>query len=232
MPPEIIADTVTSIDRSALHAAVAASLKAMIIEGALPPGARLNERVLCEQLDVSRTPLREAFKLLAGAGLIELQQNRGAVVARLALDDIEATFTVIASLEGLAGELATQHITEAELSEIRALQFEMLASHARRDLPGYFSANMRIHACLSTAARNPVLAETFERLNTRIFATRYRSNLTPERWDQAVAEHADMLKCLEVRDGKKLRLLLETHLHNKRATIMAELRSRQQDEAA
>ncbi len=232
MPSETIADTVTSIDRSALHAAVAARLKAMIIEGELPPGARLNERVLCEQLDVSRTPLREAFKLLAGAGLIELQQNRGAVVARLALDDIDATFTVIASLEGLAGELAAQHITESELTEIRALQFEMLASHARRDLPGYFSANMRIHACLSTAARNPVLAETFERLNTRIFATRYRSNLTPERWDQAVAEHAEMLKCLEARDGKKLRQLLETHLHNKRATIMAELRSRQQDEAA
>ena len=232
MPPEIIADTVTSIDRSALHAAVAASLKAMIIEGALPPGARLNERVLCEQLDVSRTPLREAFKLLAGAGLIELQQNRGAVVARLALEDIDATFTVIASLEGLAGELAAQHITDSELTEIRALQFEMLASHARRDLPGYFSANMRIHACLSSAAKNPVLAETFERLNTRIFATRYRSNLTPERWDQAVAEHAEMLKCLEARDGRQLRQLLETHLHNKRATIMAELRSRQQDEAA
>ncbi len=232
MLPASTADIVTSIDRSALHAAVAARLKAMIIEGALPPGARLNERVLCEQLDASRTPLREAFKLLAGVGLIELQQNRGAVVARLALDDIEATFTVIASLEGLAGELAAKHITESELTEIRALQFEMLASHARRDLPGYFSANMRIHACISAAARNPVLAETFERLNTRIFATRYRSNLTPERWDQAVAEHADMLKCLEARDGKKLRLLLETHLHNKRATIMAELRARQQDEAA
>lgn len=232
MLPETIADTVTSIDRSALHAAVAARLKAMIIEGVLVPGARLNERVLCEQLDVSRTPLREAFKLLSGVGLIELQQNRGAVVARLALEDIDATFTVIASLEGLAGELAAQHITDSELTEIRALQFEMLASHARRDLPGYFSANMRIHACLSSAAKNPVLAETFERLNTRIFATRYRSNLTPERWDQAVAEHAEMLKCLEARDGRQLRQLLETHLHNKRATIMAELRSRQQDEAA
>ncbi len=232
MLPETVADTVTSIERSALHAAVAARLKAMIIEGVLAPGARLNERVLCEQLDVSRTPLREAFKLLAGAGLIELQQNRGAVVARLVLEDIEATFTVIAALEGLAGELAAQHVTEAELAEIRALQFDMLASHARRDLPGYFSANMRIHACISAAARNPVLAETFERLNTRIFATRYRSNLTPERWDQAVAEHAEMLKCLEARDGVKLRQLLETHLHNKRATIMVELRARPQTAAA
>jgi DNA-binding GntR family transcriptional regulator len=225
-------NTVTSFDRSALHAAVSARLKAMIIEGELPPGARLNERVLSEKLDVSRTPLREAFKMLAGIGLVELLPNRGAVVARLEPEQVEATFNVIAALEGLAGELAAQNITDAELAEIRALQYDMLASHARRDLPGYFSANMQIHARIMAAARNPVLAETFERLNTRVFATRYRSNLTTERWDQAVAEHADMLKLLEARNGPALRTLLETHLHNKRRTLMAELDSRPRDEAA
>ena len=88
------------------------------------------------------------------------------------------------------------------------------------------------HARIMAAARNPVLAETFERLNTRVFATRYRSNLTTERWDQAVAEHADMLKLLEARNGPALRALLETHLHNKRRTLMAELASRPQDAAA
>ena len=149
------------IDRSALHAAVAARLRDMVIEGELEPGARLNERVLCEQLKVSRTPLREAFKMLAGEGLVELLPNRGAVVARMGIEDIEAAFAVIAALEGLAGELAAQHITEAELAEIRALQFDMLASHSRRDLPGYFRANMRIHALINSAAKNPVLTETF-----------------------------------------------------------------------
>lgn len=219
-------------DRSALHAAVAASLRDMIIEGHLEPGARLNERVLCEQLNVSRTPLREAFKMLAGQGLVELLPNRGAVVARMGIEDIEAAFAVIASLEGLAGELAAQHITDAELTEIRALQFDMLASHSRRDLPGYFRANMRIHALINAAAKNPVLTETFERLNTRIYATRYRSNLTNERWDKAIVEHGEMLKLLEARDGKKLRVLLEKHLLNKRDTIVAELRARQHDKAA
>ena len=228
----VVDATVTSFDRSALHAAVSARLKTMIIEGELAPGARLNERVLAEKLNVSRTPLREAFKMLAGIGLVELLPNRGAVVVRLEPVQVEATFGVIAALEGLAGELAAQHITQAELTEIRALQYDMLASHARRDLPGYFRANMQIHARIMAAARNPVLAETFERLNTRVFATRYRSNLTSERWDQAVAEHADMLKLLEARDGAGLRALLETHLHNKRRTLMAQLHSRPQDEAA
>ena len=224
--------TVPITDRSALHAAVAARLKEMIIEGKLAPGARLNERVLCEQLEVSRTPLREAFKMLAGEGLIELLQNRGAVVARMGIEDIEAAFAVIASLEGLAGELAAKHISDQELAEIRALQFDMLASHTRRDLPGYFRANMRIHALINEAARNPVLTETFQRLNTRIYATRYRSNLTNERWDKAIEEHNEILKLLEARDGKKLRALLEKHLLNKRDTIVAEMRSQSEQEAA
>ncbi|MBL8381842.1 MAG: GntR family transcriptional regulator [Burkholderiales bacterium] len=226
-----MSEVVTPLDRSALHAAVAARLRSMIVEGELAPGMRLNERVLCEKLDVSRTPLREAFKRLAGEGLVVLLPNRGAEVARMDRADIEATFTVIAALEGLAGELAATHVTAAELAEIRALQFEMLASHARRDLPGYFRANMRIHALICAAARNPVLVETFERLNTRIFATRYRSNLTPERWDQAVAEHAEMLRLLEARDGAGLKALMRRHVENKRATIVAALQARQ-DRAA
>ena len=219
-------------DRAALHAAVAARLRVMVIEGKLLPGARLNERVLCEQLDVSRTPLREAFKMLAGEGLVELLPNRGAVVARMGIDDIEAAFAVIAALEGLAGELAAQNITPAQLAEIRALQFDMLASHTRRDLPGYFRANMRIHALINQAAHNPVLTETFQRLNTRLYATRYRSNLSNERWDKAIEEHGEMLKLLAARDGKKLRALLEKHLLNKRDTIVAELKARQLDKAA
>ena len=232
MTLKAVALAAPSTDRAALHAAVAARLRDMVIEGKLVPGARLNERVLCEQLDVSRTPLREAFKMLAGEGLVELLPNRGAVVARMGIDDIEAAFAVIAALEGLAGELAAKNITPAQLAEIRALQFDMLASHTRRDLPGYFRANMRIHALINQAAHNPVLTETFQRLNTRLYATRYRSNLSNERWDKAIEEHGEMLKWLEARDGKKLRALLEKHLLNKRDTIVAELKARQLDLAA
>ena len=224
---------VTSLaDRRLLHETVIDQLRDLIVQGELAPETKLNERVLAERLGTSRTPLREAIKFLASEGLVELLPNRGAVVARLEPEQVEATFNVIAALEGLAGELAAQNITDAELAEIRALQYDMLASHARRDLPGYFSANMQIHARIMAAARNPVLAETFERLNTRVFATRYRSNLTTERWDQAVAEHADMLKLLEARNGPALRALLETHLHNKRRTLMAELAARPQNAAA
>ena len=220
------------LDRATLSHAATARLRDMIVEGRIPAGSRLNERVLTEELQVSRTPLREAFKILAGEGLVELLPQRGAVVASLSIADIDATFEVMADLEALAGELAAQRITEAELNEIRALQFDMLASHARRDLPGYFRANMQIHAKINAAAKNPVLTETFQRLNQRIYSTRYRSNLSNERWDKAIEEHAEMLRLLEARDGAALRVLLTRHLLNKRDTIVAELKANLAQERA
>lgn len=217
----------TSLDRATLAHTATARLRDMILEGRIAPGARLNERVLTEELQVSRTPLREAFKILAGEGLVELLPQRGAVVASLDIPALEAAYEVMADLEGLAGELAAQRIQPDELAEIRALQFDMLASHARRDLPGYFRANMAIHAKINAAARNPVLTETFQRLNQRIYSTRYRSNLTNERWDKAIEEHAEILRLLEARDGPGLRALLTRHLLGKRDTILAEHQAKQ-----
>ena len=123
-----------------LHKLVVEQIQQMIIEGVLAPGTRLNERLLCEKLGVSRTPLREALKedSRGALGLVELLPNRGAAVVQLTAKDIAETFEVISHLEAMAGELACERITDAEINEIRALHFEMLACHARRDLPAYY----------------------------------------------------------------------------------------------
>jgi DNA-binding GntR family transcriptional regulator len=151
-------------DRRVLHEAVAERLRALIVDGVLAPGAHLNERVLCEQLGVSRTPLREAFRTLAGEGIVALQPNRGAVVAALSRQDVEHAFELMAALESLAGGLAAERATATERDELRALHFEMLAAHARRDLPAYYRLNSSIHRRLVDCARNPVLADTYARL--------------------------------------------------------------------
>jgi len=210
-----------------LHEEVVSRLRDMLLEGEVPPGARIPERELCLKLKISRTPLREALKVLAAEGLVELLPNRGAAVARMSEQDVADTFELIAGLEGLSGELAAQRITAAELAEIRALHYEMLAAYTRRDLPTYYSLNAVIHNHINAAARNPVLTETFQRLNQRIYATRYRSNLSNERWDKAIEEHAEILRLLEKRDGAGLRKLLTQHLLNKRDTIVTELKARQ-----
>jgi DNA-binding GntR family transcriptional regulator len=202
-----------------LHATVVARLRDLIVEGELPSGARLAERQLCTSLGISRTPLREAFKVLASEGLVELLPNRGARVAPLDEADIENMFEVMAALEALAGSLACARITEAELAEIAALHYEMLAHYTRRNLPEYFRRNQAIHVAIVAAARNPVLAATYQGLAIRIRRARYFANLSDERWRQAVSEHEAILAALQARDGATLARLLEAHLRNKSAVL-------------
>jgi DNA-binding GntR family transcriptional regulator len=223
LPPP--ASRPAGIDRQGLASAVTALLRDMIIEGTLTPGTRLNERVLCEQLMVSRTPLREAFKVLAGEGLIELLPNRGAQVAELSLADIEQTFEVLGALEGLSGQLASERITEAEITEIRAFHFEMQAAHARRDLAAYYKINHVIHDRINAAAGNAVLTGTYLQMNARIQNLRFRSNFNRDKWDAAMKEHSAMLDALDRRDGQALRAILEHHLLIKRDTVVADLRA-------
>jgi len=208
------------IDRRPLHEEVAERLRLLITEGRLAPGARLNERVLCEQLGVSRTPLREAFKVLAAERLIELSPNRGASVVALSQADVGQLFELMGALEALSGQLAAARRTDVELDEIRALHFEMLAAHARRDLPAYYSLNREIHRAINRCARNPVLTETYESINTRIQNLRFRSNFNREKWDAAVREHQRMLEALDAGDGAALREVLEAHLRHKRDAVL------------
>ena len=214
-------------DPRPLHEQVADRLRILLTEGSLAPGARLNERVLCEHLRVSRTPLREAFKVLAAERLIELHPNRGARVVALSRSDAEQLFELMAALEGLSGELAAQRRTPAELVEIRALHFEMLAAHARRDLPAYYGLNRMIHQAINRCARNDALAETYDSVNTRLQNLRFRSNFNHDKWDNAVQEHQAILDALQAGDGVALRSLLEAHLRNKRDAVLGSWESQQ-----
>lgn len=206
--------------RQGLHEEVVARLRLRIVEGQIAPGAKLNERELSALLQVSRTPLREAIKMLAAEGLVELLPNRGAVAAQLDRQDVIDAFEVIAELEGLSGELAAQRIGAPELAEIRALHYEMLAAFTRRDLPAYYRLNARIHERINAAARNPVLAQTYRTVNARLQALRFRSNLDERKWERAVHEHEAMVERLAARDAPGLRALLVRHLDHKRDAVL------------
>lgn len=211
------------IARRPLHEEVIDQLRDRIVQGELAPGARLNERVLCEQLGISRTPLREAIKMLATEGLVELLPNRGAIVTPLKAANIADTLGVMGALESLAGELACAHASDAEIAEIRALHFEMLAHHARGELAGYFRYNQLIHLKIIEASGNPVLTNTYRQLNANVRRARYMANLSQERWDAAVHEHEEILAALAQRDAPRLKGLLAAHLAHKVASVMAAL---------
>ncbi len=214
---------ILAIPSQVLHQQVGARLRQLIVEGTIEPGSKLNERALAEQLRVSRTPLREAIRMLAAEGLVALLPNRGAVAAQLSTADIVDTFEVIAGLEGQSGQLAAARITRAELKEIRALHYEMLAAHTRRDLPTYYSLNAAIHNQINAAARNPVLADVYRTVNARLQALRFRSNFDEDKWTRAVREHERMVELLAARDGMRLRKLLICHLEHKRDAVLEQL---------
>jgi DNA-binding GntR family transcriptional regulator len=213
------------IPRLALHEQVAARLRTMLVEGRVPPGGKLNERELCELLRVSRTPLREAIKLLAAEGLVDLLPNRGAVAVKLGETDILHAFEMLANLEGMSGELAAERITDAELAELRALHYEMLACYSRGDLSGYYRLNALIHTAINNAAKNPLLAKTYREINARVQSLRFRTNQDGAKWQRAVHEHEMMLDALVARDAARLKALLVEHLLRKRDTVLELMRA-------
>ncbi len=198
-----------------LNEAAAERLREMIVHGALAPGARLNERELTALLGVSRTPLREATRMLASEGLVDLLRNRGARVAALNIETVQHTLAVMGALEALAGELACRHASDAAIAEIRATHYEMLAGHARRDLDAYFKHNQAVHLLIIDAAGNPVLSQIYRSLNDQVRRVRYMANLSQTRWDKAIEEHNDIMDALSKRDAVRLKAMLADHLAHK-----------------
>ena len=211
------------IARRLLHEDVADRLRDLIVQGDLPPGSRLNERVLCGQLHLSRTPLREAFKTLASEGLVTLHPDRGASVTPLTVELVRHMFEVMGALEALAGELACRNSSDVQLNEIRALHYQMLVHHARGELAEYYRYNQQIHNKIVEASGNPVLAQTYRGLNAHVRRARYMANLSVGRWDLAVKEHEGIINALSARNGALLQSLLREHLGQKMLAVLAAL---------
>ena len=136
---------------------------------------------------------------------------------------MKEVFVVLGALEALAGDLACRNATEADIAEIRALHYHMLAHHARGELAPYFRYNQQIHIRLMECAGNATLAQVYRGLNAHVKRARYMANLSKTRWDKAVQEHEDILDALTRRDGARLQLLLRDHLANKLVLVMEAL---------
>lgn len=214
------ATQLSRLTRLRLHDAVVEHLRNFIVEGVLPPGTKLNERELCDTLGISRTPLREALKVLAAEGLVDITPNRGASVFRMSEAEIREMFELMSGLEAFSGLLAAERITPEELAELKALHYTMLAHHAQRNLPGYYAVNHEIHDRINVAARNNALRQIYITTNRRLQALRFRSNLQPAKWDKAVQEHNSMIEALEARDGERLAAILRGHLMKKRDAVL------------
>ena len=212
-------------DDVSLHDEILGTLRTYIVEGNIADGARISERQLCEMLKISRTPLREALKVLAAEGLVDLLPGRGARVRPLNAHDIRELFDLMGGLEGLAGRLACENVGDEGIEKIEQLHHDMYGFYMRQDMQGYFRVNQLIHRAIVEAAHNATLLATYESLAGRIRRVRYSANFARkrERWSEAMREHEAILDALRRRAGSELSDILFQHLRNKGAAAIAYL---------
>ncbi len=202
----------TQIPRQSLHDALTPNLRGMILDGDLKPGDKIPEKQLCERFGVSRTPLREALKVLAAEGLIELLPQRGAVVATISEDDMRELFPIMAALEALAGELACEHASDAGIRRVQALHDQMVKAYRLGREANYLRLNRLVHEAIFALAGNDTLTAMYQQILTRIHSYRFIVRKSKAHWKNAVEDHEEIMGALAARDKRKLSRLLRKHI--------------------
>lgn len=211
---------------SAMAARVADVLRDRIVRGQLAPGARIVERRLSADLSVSRTPVREALKLLEADGLIEISRNRGAQVTGYCAPEARHLFDVIAVLEGLAAQRLAETISPLLMARFEGLHAEMLSHYRARALDPYFDVNSAIHDLIIASCGNPRLADNHRRLILNARRGRFLAILGPDRWAQSIDEHEALMQALRDRDGAAAFAAWRVHLAHTGDTVAAVLETR------
>ncbi|MDB5946839.1 MAG: GntR family transcriptional regulator [Ramlibacter sp.] len=204
---------------NSLHDEVAAQLRERIFSGDLAPGVFLDEVALSTAMNISRTPLREALKVLTAEGLLRHEPRRGCFVNQVTARDLDEIFPVIALLEGRCAHEAALHATDADLEALQVLH-DKLARHARaRRINEYYSVNFEIHEAIIVLADNRWLAQVIGDLRKIVKLARLQQLHAPGRLDQSLAEHLAVFAALKARDPEGAEAAMRTHLSRQRVAL-------------
>jgi DNA-binding GntR family transcriptional regulator len=204
---------------NSLHDEVAAQLRERIFSGELAPGMFLDEVRLAEQMSISRTPLREALKVLTVEGLVRHEPRRGCFVAEVTEKDLDEIFPVIALLEGRCAFEAAQNASDAELQALEELH-QKLTRHARaKRINEYYETNFEIHEAIITLAGNRWLAGVISDLRKIVKLARLQQLHAPGRLDQSLNEHLAVFAALKARDAEGAEAAMRTHLQRQRGAL-------------
>ncbi len=200
--------------RRTLAEEAADNLREFILLGKLAPGTAVPERDLAEALGVSRTPLREALRILEVEGLVEYSATRRPHVAEPSLHDLTQYISVLGALEALAGETACTEATTGEIAEIVHLSARMSKNSGQLEPLGFFRLDMQFHAAIVEASRNEPLIETHRQYNARLWRARFLSSQQVDRRDNTLAEHVEITDAFQKRDKAATRRALRDHLQS------------------
>lgn len=218
------------ITRAALHTQVADVLREQIVHGELPPGARLNEIELCDSMGISRTPLREAIKILEAENLVEIKPHRGAAVAEISLQTIEEIFQVLAPLERLAMERTVAQMSDTEFQQLRARHDTMIRCYEANDRDGCFVNDVAFHAEVVSLAQNEVLKSTHVSLTNRSQRGRFLApRFSQSKLDQAMAHHKELIVAMADRDIATSGRMMHDHVQTTGEFVLDSIRQGQLD---
>lgn len=211
------------LERMSLHDQLVAKVREMIVDGELQAGTALPERMLCETFGVSRTPLREAFKILASEGLIELRSHRTPLITPINRDEIANIFSIMVALDGVAGLAAAQQATSEDIDRLDTMHDRLALLHREASRAAYFRLNQEIHVEITKLAKNPALLNIWTTLNANIFRARAVANYDAKRWTESVQEHEAFMALLRARDAQGFAASLGMHTRKTGDAVLATL---------
>ena len=211
--------------QNSLHHEVASTLREQIFAGELAPGSFLDEVALCARMEISRTPLREALKVLTSEGLLRHEPRRGCFVNEVTEQDLDEIFPVIALLEGRCAFEAARNATDADLLELAALHERLIGHAGAGRTTDYYATNFIIHEAIISLANNRWLAQAITDLRRILKLARLQSLAAPGRLQQSLAEHLTVFAALKSRDSEGAEAAMRTHLTRQREALRELARS-------
>ena len=182
--------------------------------GKLAEGDKVNEGELCETMGISKTPLREALRVLSVEGLIRLVPNRGAFVTKPTFEEIAEMFDVMSLLEGYCARAACEKMTPKDFTRLEKLHAKLEDNFERRDQEEYIRFNNRYHSLVQEIAGNRTLNQIVDGLRKKILLYRFQSLNLPARFECSIREHRNLLDAFRKRDQSRAEFLMRDHLHN------------------
>ena len=196
----------------ALYERVAERLRSAILGHTLSPGSWIDEQAFAAEYGISRTPLREALKVLAAEGLVTMKLRRGAYVTEVSERDVAEVYHLLALLESDAALVVAQRASDAQIAELQTLHEELEHSLADRDR--FFAANERFHMRLLDLADNRWRIQMVADLRKLMTLNRHHSLFKHGRLDASLLEHRAIMAALKARDAVKVQALIRQHFAN------------------